>query len=112
MRVYIAGPIGQDPKQAKINMHYAIEYAHQLRDRGYSPFVPQLSVVWHKRRPRMYEDWLTMDFDWIEVCDALLRIPGESPGADREVEFARKLGIPVYFSVEALVAQEGRGDGC
>lgn len=32
-----------------------------------------------------------------------LRLPGESSGADREEEFARKLGIPVFYSISELI---------
>ena len=30
-------------------------------------------------------------------CDAVLRLPGESTGADQDVAIARERGIPVYF---------------
>jgi hypothetical protein len=37
-------------------------------------------------------------------CDAVLRLPGESRGADRDVEIARERGIPVYTSLEEIPA--------
>ena len=39
-------------------------------------------------------------------CDAVLRIPGESRGADLECDLARRMGKPVYFSVEELPVAE------
>ena len=39
-------------------------------------------------------------FDMILHCQALLRLPGESPGADREVQFARDNGVPVLYEVQ------------
>jgi hypothetical protein len=39
-------------------------------------------------------------------CDALLRLPGESPGADREVKRARELWIPVYGLLEDQFGRE------
>jgi hypothetical protein len=33
------------------------------------------------------------------ACDAVLRIPGESRGADLDVARARRLGLPVYADV-------------
>ena len=36
------------------------------------------------------------------MCDAVLRIPGESRGADLECELARSLGKPVYTSVDDI----------
>ena len=35
-------------------------------------------------------------------CDAMLRIPGESRGADLECELARSLGKPVYTSLDDI----------
>ena len=33
-------------------------------------------------------------------CDAVLRLPGASAGADQDVRIAQERGLPVYFSVE------------
>ncbi|WP_228374205.1 DUF4406 domain-containing protein [Demequina phytophila] len=35
-------------------------------------------------------------------CDAVLRLPGDSKGADQDVAIARERGIPVYFSLEEI----------
>ncbi|MCC6495338.1 MAG: hypothetical protein IT193_03665 [Propionibacteriaceae bacterium] len=37
-------------------------------------------------------------------CDAVLRIPGESRGADLECDLARELGKPVYTDLEDVPA--------
>jgi hypothetical protein len=39
---------------------------------------------------------------WLAKCDAVLRITGESPGADREVKEAMRLNIPVYLGIDQL----------
>ncbi|KWN83677.1 NUDIX hydrolase [Burkholderia ubonensis] len=46
-------------------------------------------------------------------CDAVLRIDGESRGADADVALARRLGKPVYRSLDDVPAAtpEARGDG-
>ena len=44
-----------------------------------------------------------MDLEWLEVCDCLVRIAGESIGADREVEYMRQLGKPVFYTIEELL---------
>jgi len=36
------------------------------------------------------------------MCDAVLRIPGESRGADLECELARSRGIPVFDSIDDI----------
>ena len=38
----------------------------------------------------------------LTLCDAVLRIPGESRGADIECDLAREWGKPVYASVDDL----------
>jgi hypothetical protein len=38
----------------------------------------------------------------LEHCDAVLRLPGESRGADQDVAIARRRGIPVYDRVEQI----------
>ena len=35
-------------------------------------------------------------------CDAVLRIPGASRGADMDVAHARELGLPVFTSIEDI----------
>lgn len=35
-------------------------------------------------------------------CDAVLRLPGESTGADQDVAIARERGLPVYYRLEEL----------
>jgi len=36
-------------------------------------------------------------------CNAVLRLPGSSKGADQDVVIARERGLPVYFSLEELL---------
>ena len=43
-------------------------------------------------------------------CDAVLRLPGASTGADQDVAIARERGLPVYFRLEdvpGVTAQDG-----
>jgi hypothetical protein len=37
-------------------------------------------------------------------CDAVLRLPGESTGADQDVAIAQQRGLPVYHRVEDVPA--------
>lgn len=100
---YVAGPITQGDQF--MNVHKAVAVCEGLRKLGYFPFCPHLSAYWHIQVGGVpYEEWMQYDFAWIEKCDALLRIPGDSPGADREVLFAQSRGIPVFSSLEELLA--------
>jgi hypothetical protein len=38
----------------------------------------------------------------IERCDAILRLPGESKGADNDVRLANERGIPVYYQLNEI----------
>lgn len=99
--VYVAGQITKGDQA--LNVRAAIDAATTLLHNGISPFVPHLTWFWHMVHPGDYEDWLTYDFEWIRRCDALLRIPGESAGADREVAFAESIGIPVFTEVSEIL---------
>ena len=74
-----------------------------LIKQGFAPFLPLLTHFQHMVHPEDYETWMKLDFIWVESCDALLRLPGESPGADREVKHAITLGIPVFYSMDELL---------
>ena len=92
--VYCAGPITLDPFGC---VRQADEAWSWLRPLGVIPFLPQLSIVHEIVRHHPYEDWMDYDFDMIRRCDGLLRLRGESPGADREVDLAHRLGIAVFI---------------
>lgn len=101
-RVYIAGPYTQG--DVAVNVANAIQAGAVLMNHGIRPFVPHLSHFAHMMFPRPYEDWIYQDLEWLRCCGALLRLPGESPGADVEVAHARKWEIPVYTSMDAMLA--------
>ncbi|WP_138945081.1 DUF4406 domain-containing protein [Plantibacter sp. M259] len=42
----------------------------------------------------------------LQHCDAVLRLPGESSGADTDVAIARERGIPVYTDLSEIPALE------
>jgi hypothetical protein len=43
----------------------------------------------------------------LERCDAVLRVPGESKGADEDVRLAERRGLPVYRRVEDVPGYRG-----
>ncbi len=100
IKVYIAGPYSKG--DVAINVRNAFEIANKLADLGYAPFVPHSTHFWHMLFPRPYEFWLELDNQFLPTCNAVLRIPGESSGADKEVELANTLSIPVFISIESL----------
>jgi hypothetical protein len=100
--IYIACPYTLG--DVAVNVHNAIETANQLADAGFIPYVPIWTHFWHLVTPRPYEFWTEMDLEFVKKCDAILRIPGESKGADNEIKFANSLNIPVYYSIQELLS--------
>jgi hypothetical protein len=47
----------------------------------------------------------------LQHCDAVLRLPGESTGADNDVRIATELGIPVFTSIDQLPRVHASGNG-
>ena len=102
MRAYIAGPYTKG--DVAMNVRNAVQAANEVLDAGHTPFVPHLNHLWHLITPRPYQDWMRLDLKWLKVCDVMIRLPGESAGAeDREVAVARRIHIPVFGSVKEFL---------
>lgn len=102
--VYVAGSYtAENAAGVEANVTAAIDATVELLDAGLHPYTPHLSHYVHARHPRGYETWMALDFAWVKRCDALLRLPGKSSGADREVALAREIGIPVFHSVRDVL---------
>jgi hypothetical protein len=104
LRVYIAGPYTKG--DVAVNVAIAVDAGTKVADAGHHPFIPHLSHFWHYRNVRPYEFWLDQDMAWLRVSEALIRLPGESSGADKEVAEAERLGIPVFYSAEDFLGPE------
>lgn len=99
--VYVAGPYTGNERA---NVDRAINTWMTLRSTELiTPYIPHLTHYIDNRFPRDYEFWMDYCFDMLEKCDALFRMPGMSPGSDREVDRARELGIPVFREQEELI---------
>ena len=106
-RVYIAGPMSTSGEPGT-NVYHAAYAAAELLRAGFFPFVPHVTWFLHMIRPDVdVELWMRWDRHWLGACDCVLRLSGDSKGADAEVERAHELGIPVYYSVESLIDAEG-----
>ncbi len=101
MKVFISGPytLG-DVAQ---NVRAAVDVADVLLSRGHAPYVPHLSHFWHVLHPHEWDAWIGLDREWLACCSAVIRIPGESKGADLEVQEAQRLNIPVFESIEEFM---------
>jgi len=100
LKVYVAGPYTKG--DVAINVHNAFKIANDLADMGCAPFIPHYTHFWHLLFPRPYDFWLKLDEQFLYCCDAVLRLPGESNGADKETKIAEDKGIPVFHSLNDL----------
>ena len=103
MRVYIAAPYSVGDRSE--NVRRAIDAATQILDAGHEPFCPLLSHFWDLIHPRPWEDWMRLDLAWLPFAEAVVRLPGESEGADTEADLARIHDIPVFEGVEAFLVR-------
>lgn len=101
--IYVSGPIGPNDAGRQERVDVAVVAARALIEAGLFPFVPHLWSLADGDSFASYESWLAYDLAWLERCDAVLRIPGESPGADREVARAKQIGLPTFFTVDGLL---------
>jgi hypothetical protein len=99
-KIYVAGPYTQG--DVAINVRNAFETANKLADLGFAPFVPHSTHFWHMLFPREYDFWLKLDNEFLPCCDALLRLPGQSSGADKEVQLAKSLGLPIFNDISEI----------
>lgn len=100
-KVYIASPYTSSGNQAR-NVGISIDVFIKLLDAGFTPFSPLLVHFIEIQYERDYDVWLQYGLEWMKICDCVLRLPGESKGADAEVKMAGELGIPVFDSIEEL----------
>ena len=106
---YLSGTNG-DPQKIAHNRERLESYALPIYERGHLPMVGEwlaLPII-HAAGGRSTNDAAFQAYQYpvahrlMERCDAVLRIPGESRGADLDVGRARALGLPVYTDVREL----------
>lgn len=95
--VYIASPYSKGDKEK--NVKRQIEMATELVESGYCPIWPLSSHYLHTWMRQSYDTWMKVDYELLSRCDVLLRLEGESHGADLECAFAREKGIPIVHSI-------------
>ena len=100
MRIFISAPYTKG--DVAINVYRVIQVANELLKMGHTPYIPHLTHFWHIISPHPWQTWLRIDLEFLTCCEAVLRLDGDSIGADMEVEKALELGIPVYYNIEEI----------
>jgi hypothetical protein len=114
MMILIAGPYrsgtGDDPARMAANLKRLEEAAWPIFQKGHVPIIGEWAALptWLSAGGKAVGDAL---YDQIlhptahrllAHCDAVLRLPGDSKGADNDVRIAHERGIPVYFNMNEV----------
>jgi len=90
--LFIAGPYSSDPSAGLRN---AVALAEFVIAAGGFPFVPHVFHLWDLIAPHPYQFWIDLDLQILRRCHGVIRLAGESKGADGEVAEARARGLAV-----------------
>lgn len=112
MLILIAGPYrsgtGDDPEKMAANLRRLEEASWPLFKAGHVPMIGEWVAlpVWHSAGGKTLGDDLYDQIFYptaerlLAICEAVLRLPGESKGADNDVRIAKARGLPVYHRLE------------
>lgn len=114
MMILIAGPYrsgsGDDPAVIAANLRRLEEASWPVFQAGHIPMIGEWVAlpVWRAGGGAQVGDAVYDEVIYptaerlIERCDAILRLPGESRGADNDVRLANQRGIPVYHHADQI----------
>jgi hypothetical protein len=112
--ILIAGPYrsgtGDDPEKMAANLERLEQVALEIYARGHLPVIGEWLAVPLARQAGSRK---VGDLPWeaygyptadrlLEFCTGVLRIEGESRGAEGDLEVARRRGLKVYHRIEDL----------
>ncbi|MDX6254052.1 MAG: hypothetical protein QOJ11_386 [Frankiales bacterium] len=114
--ILIAGPYrsgtGDDPDLLARNLARLEEAAWPIFQAGHLPMIGEWVALPALRGaggtsvadPVAAEIMYPTAERLLQHCDAVLRLPGDSLGADQDVAIARERGLPVYYRLEDIPA--------
>ena len=117
--ILIAGPYrsgtGDDPVKMAENLRRLEQASWPIFQLGHVPMIGEWVAlpIWNTAGGQSVGDSLYDQIlhptagRLIERCDAILRLPGESKGADNDVRLAHERGIPVYYNIADIPAYAG-----
>lgn len=91
------------------NMRLGMRVSTELLLKGYAPFCPWLDyhfvLMLRDSEKISVGDYHKYSMAWLEVSDCILALPNwkNSNGAKREIQRAKELNIPIYYSMEKLI---------
>ncbi len=119
MLILIAGPYrsgtGDDPQKMAENLKRLEAPSYALFQAGHIPMIGEWVAlpVWHAAGGATIGDALYEEIfhpvahRLLQLCEGVLRLPGDSKGADNDVRIARERGIPVWFDLKDVPGVSG-----
>ena len=108
MWIMIAGPYrsgSSDPKVWAENLRRLSRHAWAVFQKGHVPIIgvnAALPIIEAAGENAYDTVMMPLSLKLADRCDAVLRIDGDSSGADQEVEPFRRRGLPVFTSLEEI----------
>ncbi|MGZ4349062.1 MAG: DUF4406 domain-containing protein [Solirubrobacteraceae bacterium] len=112
--ILIAGPYrsgtGDDPELMARNLRRLEEAAWPIFQAGHIPMIGEWVALPVRRSagatgvsdPLAERVMYPTAQRLLQHCDAVLRLPGESTGADQDVAIARERGLPVFHELAEI----------
>lgn len=114
MMILIAGPYrsgtGNDPKLIEANMNNLEAVVLPIFRKGHIPMIGEwvANPLMELAGSKAPGDEIFKEIQYpvahrlLKKCDAVLRIKGDSVGADQDVKLAQEMGLKVYFDVDDI----------
>ena len=114
MMILIAGPYrsgtDDDPIRMAANLKRLEAASWPIVEKGHVPMIGEWVAlpIWTEAGGRSVGDALYEKIlhpaasRLLQHCDAVLRLPGASKGADNDVEIANQRGVPVYYAIDDI----------
>lgn len=114
MLILIAGPYrsgtNDDPKLIQQNMDNLEAMALPIFRKGHVPMIGEwvaLPIMQQAGSKTIGDEvWTEVQYPvahrLLKKCDAVLRIPGASTGADQDVQLAKEMGLKVFYGLDEI----------
>ena len=105
IRIYVAGKLNADAVGYIQNMHKMIKTAKELRDAGFSVYVPCNDFLEGLVDGNFdYKEYFDNSQPWLSVSNAVFLTPGweTSSGTAKEIELANNLNIPIFSELSIM----------
>ncbi len=115
MWIMVAGPYranSEDKMVWKKNLETLNQAALAIFKKGHTPIIGvnmALPIIQIAGESFFEEIMKPISLQLAERCDAALRLPGESSGADHEVDFVKARGGRIFKSVDEIPEVPKRG---